>query len=147
MGLYEQIAKKTTRYPDAGAVMEHVLKGKGKEIGFAPVTEILLHATSGLRLVGPLPAEVQNYTSLCRRHHDGARPLGPPRRSSSVTSARQRREGVRRGGHRIAQRGEPQRVNCSTSAVHPVDDVDRVRARRHRRRWSAARPCPAPARG
>ena len=63
MGIYDQILPKTTRYPDAGAVMEHVLKGKGKEIGFGPVTEILLHREKGLKLVGPLPADIQNYTS------------------------------------------------------------------------------------
>jgi molybdate transport system substrate-binding protein len=62
MGVYEQVLPKTTRYADAGAVMEHVLKGKGREIGFGPVTEILLHRDKGLRLVGPLPADVQNYT-------------------------------------------------------------------------------------
>src|SRR5258708_32100526 len=43
--------------------MEHVLKGKGREIGFGPVTEILQHREKGLKLVGPLPPEVQNYTS------------------------------------------------------------------------------------
>lgn len=63
MGVYDQILSKTTRYPDAGAVMEHLLKGKGKEIGFGPITEILLHRDKGLKLVGPLPADVQNYTS------------------------------------------------------------------------------------
>jgi len=63
MGIYEQIESKTTRYPDAGAVMEHLLKGKGREIGFGPVTEILLHSGKGLKLVGPLPSDVQNYTS------------------------------------------------------------------------------------
>ena len=63
MGVYDQVEKKTTRYDDAAAVMDHVLKGKGREIGFAPITEILLHRDRGLRLVGPLPAEVQNYTS------------------------------------------------------------------------------------
>src|SRR5882672_11351713 len=63
MSIYDQILPKTTRYPDAGAVMEHVLKGKGKEIGFGPVTEILLHRDKGLKLVGPLPADIQNYTS------------------------------------------------------------------------------------
>ena len=63
MGLYDPILSKTTRYPDAGAVMEHLLKGKGKEIGFGPVTEILLHRDKGLKLVGPLPADIQNYTS------------------------------------------------------------------------------------
>ena len=63
MGIYDQVEKKTARYADAAAVMDHVLKGKGREIGFAPITEILLHKEQGLRLVGPLPADVQNFTS------------------------------------------------------------------------------------
>jgi len=63
LGVYDTILPKITRYPDAGAVMEHLLKGKGKEIGFGPVTEILLHKDKGLKLVGPLPADIQNYTS------------------------------------------------------------------------------------
>jgi molybdate transport system substrate-binding protein len=63
MGIYDQILPKTTRYPDAGAVMDHVLGGKGREIGFGPVTEILLQRDRGLRLVGPLPPDIQNYTS------------------------------------------------------------------------------------
>jgi len=43
--------------------MEHTLKGKGREVGFGPITEILQYKEKGLRLVGPLPAEIQNYTS------------------------------------------------------------------------------------
>jgi molybdate transport system substrate-binding protein len=76
MGIYEQVEKKTTRYADAAAVMEHVLKGKGREIGFAPITEILLHRDHGLRLVGPLPAEVQNYTSYTAGVMTGAPSTG-----------------------------------------------------------------------
>ena len=72
MGVYDQIEKKTTRYDDAAEVTEHILKGKGKEIGFAPITEILLHRDRGLRLVGPLPAEVQNYTSYAAGVMSGA---------------------------------------------------------------------------
>src|SRR6267378_1649784 len=63
MEIYEQVQAKTTRYADGAAVMEHVLKGKGREIGFGPVTEILQHREKGLKLVGPLPPEAQNYTS------------------------------------------------------------------------------------
>src|SRR5216683_6651170 len=63
MEIYEQVQAKTARYADGAAVMEHVLKGKGREIGFGPVTEILQHREKGLKLVGPLPSEVQNYTS------------------------------------------------------------------------------------
>ena len=63
MDVYSQVESKTTRYPDGAAVMEHVIKGKGREIGFGAMTEILLYSSKGLKLVGPVPAEVQNYTS------------------------------------------------------------------------------------
>jgi molybdate transport system substrate-binding protein len=63
MDIYAQVEGKTTRYPDGAAVMEHVIKGKGREIGFGAMTEILLYQNKGLTLVGPVPAEVQNYTS------------------------------------------------------------------------------------
>ena len=63
MEIYGEVQAKTTRYADGAAVMEHVLKGKGREIGFGPVTEILQHRDKGLNFVGPLPPEVQNYTS------------------------------------------------------------------------------------
>jgi molybdate transport system substrate-binding protein len=63
MGVLEQIKPKTTRYPDGASVMEHVIKGKGNEIGFGAIPEIRMYEAKGLRLIGPLPAEVQNYTS------------------------------------------------------------------------------------
>jgi molybdate transport system substrate-binding protein len=63
LGVSEQVAAKSTRYPDGAAVMEHLSKGRGKEIGFGAMTEILLSKDKGVRLVGPLPADVQNYTS------------------------------------------------------------------------------------
>jgi molybdate transport system substrate-binding protein len=63
MGLYEKVEAKTVRYADGASVMEHALKGKGREIAFGPITEILLYREKGLRLIGPLPADVQNYTS------------------------------------------------------------------------------------
>lgn len=62
-GVYEQIESKTTRYADGASVLEHVLHGKGREIGFGAITEIMLYRDKGLLLVGPLPAEVQNYTA------------------------------------------------------------------------------------
>jgi molybdate transport system substrate-binding protein len=63
MAILEQLKPKTTRYPDGASVMEHVIKGKGNEIGFGAITEIKAYESRGLRLVGPLPAPVQNYTS------------------------------------------------------------------------------------
>lgn len=72
LGLYEQVQAKTVRYPDGASVMEHVLGGKGREIGFGPITEILLYRDKGLRLVGPLPAEVQNFTAYTAAPMSGA---------------------------------------------------------------------------
>lgn len=63
MDVYAQVEGKATRYPDGAAVMEHVIKGKGQEIGFGAITEILLYQGKGLKFVGPVPAEVQNYTA------------------------------------------------------------------------------------
>jgi molybdate transport system substrate-binding protein len=63
MGIAEQLKTKTTRYATGAAVLEHVIKGKGNEIGFGAITEIKLYEAKGLRFVGPLPAEIQNYTS------------------------------------------------------------------------------------
>jgi len=63
MGILDQLKPKTTRYPDGASVMEHVSKGKGNEIGFGAITEIKSYESKGVKLVGPLPAEVQNYTS------------------------------------------------------------------------------------
>lgn len=63
MGVWEQVEPKTARYATGAEVMKHVLKGKGREIGFGPITEILLEKDHGLVFVGPLPPEVQNFTS------------------------------------------------------------------------------------
>ena len=63
MGILESIKPKTTRYPDGASVMEHVIRSKGNEIGFGAITEIKMYEPKGVKLVGPLPAEVQNYTS------------------------------------------------------------------------------------
>jgi molybdate transport system substrate-binding protein len=63
MGILEQLKPKTTRYPGGSEVMAHVSKGKGNEIGFGAITEIKAYEPKGVRFVGPLPADVQNYTS------------------------------------------------------------------------------------
>ena len=63
LGIGEQIGVKTTRYPDFAAVLAHVTKGKGNEIGLGATTVIVEGKSKGLKLVGPLPAEIQNYTT------------------------------------------------------------------------------------
>jgi molybdate transport system substrate-binding protein len=62
-GIYGRLEAKITRYADAGAVMEHTLKGKGREMAVGPTTEIVDYRGKGLKLVGALPAAIQNYTS------------------------------------------------------------------------------------
>ncbi len=63
MGITDRLKPKSTRYPNGAAVMEHVIKGKGNEIGFGAITEIRIYEAKGLKFVGPLPAEIQNYTN------------------------------------------------------------------------------------
>lgn len=63
MDVHAQVESKTNRYADGASVLEHVIKGKGRKIGFGAMTEILLFKSKGLKLVGPVPTEVQNHTS------------------------------------------------------------------------------------
>jgi molybdate transport system substrate-binding protein len=62
LGLAEQIKTKTVRHRDAQESFTHLLNGKGREIGFGGLTEIVRWRDKGLRLVGPLPPDIQNYT-------------------------------------------------------------------------------------
>jgi len=77
MGVLDQVKPKTTRYADGAAVMEHLLKSKGNVLGFGAITEIRQYEPKGLRLVGPLPADVQNYTSYDAALMTGASAAGP----------------------------------------------------------------------
>lgn len=79
MGVYGDVEAKTARYADGASVMEHVLKGKGKEVGFGAITEILLYKEKGAIYVGPLPAEVQNYTSYVASPMSGSANAAPAR--------------------------------------------------------------------
>jgi molybdate transport system substrate-binding protein len=63
LGITEQWKIRTTRYPDAAAVLNHVSKTKGNAIGLGATTVIIEGESSGLKLVGPLPREIQNYTA------------------------------------------------------------------------------------
>jgi molybdate transport system substrate-binding protein len=63
IGVFDQIQGKLVRLWDGTAVMHHLMEGKAKEFGFGGITDILLYRDRGLRLVGPLPAEIQNYAN------------------------------------------------------------------------------------
>jgi molybdate transport system substrate-binding protein len=63
LGIGASIRDKATRYPDFAAVLDHVSKGKGREIGLGATTVIIENENRGVRFAGPLPAEIQNYTT------------------------------------------------------------------------------------
>jgi molybdate transport system substrate-binding protein len=63
LAIAKQLKTKTVRYPDAAAVLDHISKGKGCEIGLGATTVIVEGQNKGLKFVGPLPAEIQNYTA------------------------------------------------------------------------------------
>jgi molybdate transport system substrate-binding protein len=63
IGVFDQIQGKLIRLWDGTAVMHHLMEGRTKEFGFGGITDILLYRDRGLRLVGPLPAEIQNYAN------------------------------------------------------------------------------------
>jgi len=61
LGVTERVKDKTTRVPTGGAVMKHLAGSKTeKEIGFGQVPEILVYKNQGVKLVGPLPREIEN---------------------------------------------------------------------------------------
>ena len=62
LGLTAVVAPKARRYGTGAEVMEHLLHGTGREIGFGAITEILLFRDRGIRYVGPLPPALQTFT-------------------------------------------------------------------------------------
>lgn len=68
-GIAAEVKAKAKRYGNGEGVMEHLIKGTGNEFGFGAATEIVLYKDKGLRLLGPLPADVQNYTSYAATVH------------------------------------------------------------------------------
>ena len=62
LGLYERITAKTKRFDNGPTMMDHLINGKGHEIAFGAIIEILMFRDQGLKFAGPLPAEVQNWT-------------------------------------------------------------------------------------
>lgn len=61
LGLAAVVTPKARRYATGAEVMEHLLHGSGREIGFGAITEIRL--VPALRFLGPLPEGLQNSTA------------------------------------------------------------------------------------
>ena len=64
LGVADAVQPKSERVADGASVMRRLLAGTSRrEFGFAAMTEIVLFEREGVRLVGPLPASLQRYTS------------------------------------------------------------------------------------
>jgi len=63
MGISEQIKDKSTRPPNGAQTMQHMIEGKGNEIGFGLSNEIAPYLDKGLDFVAMLPDDLQTYTS------------------------------------------------------------------------------------
>jgi molybdate transport system substrate-binding protein len=63
LGLYEAIQQKAKRFDNGPTMMAHLINGKGNEIAFGPIIEILMFRDQGLKLAAPLPPEVQHWTA------------------------------------------------------------------------------------
>jgi molybdate transport system substrate-binding protein len=72
MGIAAAVTAKAVRTTTGAEVLQRILEGKGREIGFAPIPEIQLVPTA--RFVGPLPPEAQNFTAYAGSLMPGAAP-------------------------------------------------------------------------
>jgi len=63
IGVFDAIQAKIVRVDDGEAVAARIKGGRGKELGFGGYTDVLHNQdTGGVKLAGPIPEEVQNYT-------------------------------------------------------------------------------------
>jgi molybdate transport system substrate-binding protein len=63
IGVFDRVQSKIVRVDDGEAVATRVKEGHGKEFGFGGYTDVLHNQEmGGVKLVGPIPDEVQNYT-------------------------------------------------------------------------------------
>jgi molybdate transport system substrate-binding protein len=77
MGIADRLKTKIKRYPNGGQVAQHILDGKGNEVGFLPIPYIMANEARGLQFVTPMPAEVQNHTEYEAVVMTGGKTPGP----------------------------------------------------------------------
>jgi len=63
LGIGAEVNAKSTRYADFAAVLDHINKGSGREIGFGATPVIIENKITGVQFAGSLSEEIQNYTT------------------------------------------------------------------------------------
>lgn len=63
LGIGADSELKSIRYPDFAGVLDHIRQGDGHELGFGATTVIIENRKNGIEFAGPLPEEIQNYTT------------------------------------------------------------------------------------
>lgn len=64
LGILDKVEAKAKHFPNGEEVVKHLSTlHSGSQIGFGAITEIKLFATKGVTYVGPVPAELQKYTT------------------------------------------------------------------------------------
>jgi molybdate transport system substrate-binding protein len=61
LGVADKVRAKSTRHNSVAASFDELLKRKGNDLGVGLTTQIAAYHRNGLRLVGPLPADVQSH--------------------------------------------------------------------------------------
>jgi len=79
LGLAERLRDKIRSYHDAQETFAHQLNSTGRDIGFGGLPEIRRWRERGLRLVAPLPPDIQHYTAYL-----AALAADPPNRDGAL---------------------------------------------------------------
>jgi molybdate transport system substrate-binding protein len=94
LGVFEAVDAKSERLADGASVMRRLLAGRAtREFGFGAMTEIGLFRDQGLRLVGPLPASLQNYTTYVALPWPG-RSVADPARADAIAALMRHLQGA-----------------------------------------------------
>jgi molybdate transport system substrate-binding protein len=95
LGVAEQIKHKIKQPPSGAQIGDLLARGEA-ELGFQQVTE-LIHA-KGFQYLGPLPAEVQNYTIWSVAVHTGSKEAETAAAFINAISAPQSAAAIRSSG-------------------------------------------------
>ncbi len=95
LGVADQIKQKIKQPPSGGQIGDMLARGEA-DLGFQQVSE-LMHA-KGFQYLGPLPAEVQNYTIWAAGVHSSAPQVDAARAFSSALRAPESGDAIRKSG-------------------------------------------------